>query len=136
MIDYREEPDEDPIDPCKVCGRTAQEDCNECTKCGKWVHDKCSRYRKGDRIDDFICPICVVAEDASSERQANEEDNLTVQPDVDTSNSVESFDAQQVQSGVQSTGITQLMHDLSVSDMSVTNSSNVPPQSTGLTQQF
>ena len=155
LIDYREEPDEDPIDPCKVCGRTAQEDCNECSKCGKWVHDKCSRYRKGDRIDDFICPICVVAQDASSERQAknhcglkqtvselsqsnegHEEDNLTVQPDVDTSNSVESFDAQQVQSGVQSTGITQLMHDLSVSDMSVTNSSNVPPQSTGLTQQF
>ena len=106
LIDYREEPDEDPIDPCKVCGRTAQEDCNECSKCGKWVHDKCSRYRKGDRIEDFICPICVVAEDASSERQAN--------------------------SSGQSSGLTQAVNDIRLSDTTLANA--LDENHCGLTQ--
>ena len=148
LVDYREEPYKDLVYPYTVCGRKAQENCNRCLKCGEWVHDKCSRYRKGDSYEDFTCPICMVAEDAPDAGQANssgqssgltqavndiclsdttlvnaldekhsgltqtvselslsneghEEDNLTVQPDVGISNSVESFDAQQVQPGGQ-----------------------------------
>ena len=59
-----------------------------------------------------------------------------VQPDDGILTSVESFDAHHVQPSGQSTGITQLMRDLSISDMSATNSSNVRSQSTGLTQKL
>ena len=106
LIDYREEPDEDLVDPCTVCGRTAQEDCNRCLKCGEWVHDKCSRYRKGDSYEDFTCPICMVAEDA---------------PDVGQANS----------SG-QSSGLTQAVNDICLSDTTLANA--LDEDHCGLTQ--
>ena len=90
MVNYRDEPDKDLVDPCTVCGRTAQEDSNRCLKCGEWVHDQCSRYRKGDSLEDFTCPICMVAGDAPSVEQAN--------------------------SSGQSSGLTQAVNDIRLSD--------------------
>ena len=106
VVNYREEPDEDPVDPCTVCGRTAQEDCNRCLKCGEWVHDKCARYRKGDRFEDFICPICMVADDAPNEGQAN--------------------------SSGQSSGLTQAANDIRLSDTTLANA--LDENHCGLTQ--